>query len=145
MRWLTGTVLVNSRDSEEVLVALDELVGHIVTVDDLLFQNSPEQAAGLSLLQGVILDRRASILSRSCPGKYDLFRGDTTAFNGSRSTRNIQNCDLDGFLVHTEGVAGSDDVLPSILPAGILDGQSGGSCSGLNMNEIRRFKILSAL
>lgn len=145
MRWLTGTVLVNRRNSEEVLISLDELVGHIVTVNDLLFQDSPEQATGLSLLKCVILNGRASIFSGSCPGKRDLFGGDTTAFNGSRGTRNIQNCDLNGFLFHTKGVAGSDDVLASIFPACILDGQSGGGCSGLNINKIRRFKILSSL
>ena len=123
VRCLTGTVLVNGRDSENVLIALDELVGHVVTVDDLLFQDSPEQAAGLPLLQGVVLDRGTSILGRSSPGQGDLFGGDTTAFNGSRSRRNIQNFHLDSFLLHTEGVAGSDDIIARVLPASILDGQ----------------------
>lgn len=145
VRWLTSTILVNSGDSEEVLISLDELVGHIVTVNDILFQHSPEQAAGLSLLQGVILNRRASVLSRSCPCKSDLFRGDTTAFNRSRRTRNIQNGDLDRFFLHTEGVTGSNDVLPSVIPASILEGKSRGACSGLNMNQIRGFEILSSL
>lgn len=145
MRWLTGTILVYSRDSEEVFIALDKLGGHIVTVDNVVFQDSPEQAAGLSLLQGVMLDRRASVLGRNCPGKSDLFGGNTAAFDGSRSSRNIQNCDLDRFLLHTEGIAGSDDVISRVLPAGVLDGQSGGSRSGLNIYKIRGFEILSSL
>jgi len=124
---------------------LDEFGSDIMTVDDLLLQDSPEQAAGFSLLNGVILDRRASILGGSCPGKSHFFRGDTTGFNGSRNSRSIQNGDVDGFFADTEGIAGSDDVLPRVLPAGILDGQSGGSCSGLNVHKIRGFEILSSL
>ena len=73
----SSSVLIDSSDSEDVLVVLDEFAADAGQCLALRLHDDPVEAAGLSALHDVVCYQVSSVLQRNLPGHRALFLSDT--------------------------------------------------------------------
>lgn len=88
-RWWANTKLVLSKDSEDVLLELDQTHSFVCGLFDGGGQAVPDLTVGGTALNNVVGDSGATIVTRRVPGQEAGLVGDLRDVEGSRWTRLI--------------------------------------------------------
>ena len=74
LQWVSNAILLDSTDSEDVLIALNESGNINDAVFQFLWDNGPHDSAGLPLFHNVMCYHSTTLISRRGPHNGDIVR-----------------------------------------------------------------------